>query len=197
MIEVKSAKVLGEGARQKISEIFVDGFGEHLRYFSNDTQTLADALAHMFVLDVFYVAVSDGEIAGITACTDGTVSSIKHNWRVLTRHLRLVRGTAANFVFNQEFQKPPMETGEKIASVEFVATASKFRGQGVATAIMNTLFALPQYEEYILEVADTNTNAVRLYEKLGYREFKRVKASHSKHSGINFLVYMKYRKPQD
>jgi hypothetical protein len=30
----------------------------------------------MFNLDVFYIAVIDGEIAGIAACTDGKVSSV-------------------------------------------------------------------------------------------------------------------------
>jgi ribosomal protein S18 acetylase RimI-like enzyme len=48
-------------------------------------------------------------------------------------------------VFKREFQKPPIEIGDKIASVEFVATASKFRGKGVASAIMNYLFTFPQY----------------------------------------------------
>jgi ribosomal protein S18 acetylase RimI-like enzyme len=83
-------------------------------------------------------------------------------------------------VFKREFQKPPIEIGDKIASVEFVATASKFRGKGVASAIMNYLFTFPQYNEYVLEVADTNTNAVKLYEKLGYKEFKRINKNTAK-----------------
>jgi ribosomal protein S18 acetylase RimI-like enzyme len=46
----------------------------------------------------------------------------------------------------------------------------------------------------VLEVADTNLNAVNLYTKLGFKEFKRVEEKHSKASGINYLVYMKYIK---
>jgi ribosomal protein S18 acetylase RimI-like enzyme len=59
---------------------------------------------------------------------------------------------------------------------------------------MNHFFALPQYDEYILEVADTNTAAVKLYEKLGYKEFKRIKEKHSRISGINYLIYVRYKK---
>ncbi|SES03248.1 Acetyltransferase (GNAT) family protein [Gracilibacillus ureilyticus] len=90
-----------------------------------------------------------------------------------------------------------METGDKFASIEFVATSSAFRGKGVATAIMSYLLTLHEYDYYILEVADTNTNAVKLYEKLGFMEFKRVKQKFSKKAGINYRVYMKYEKEAD
>jgi ribosomal protein S18 acetylase RimI-like enzyme len=45
------------------------------------------------------------------------------------------------------------------------------------------------YSEYILEVADTNTPAIRLFEKLGYKEFTRKPAP--KKSGFSHFVYMK------
>jgi ribosomal protein S18 acetylase RimI-like enzyme len=194
MIEIKRASKLGENTKKKMSEIFVDGFGKDLTFFSEDKEKLAEALEHMFVVDVFYCALIDGEMAGITACTNGKVSSVYLNKQELRKHLGFYKGTLANIFLKPEFEKPPMETGDNIASVEFVATASKFRGNGVATAIMNYIFSLPQYDQYVLEVADTNTSAVKLYEKLGYKEFKRIKHKHSKRSGINYLVYMKYSK---
>lgn len=195
MIEVRHAKDLGNTAQQKISEIFVDSFYEHLSYFSKDKKRLAKALEHMFVLEVFYVAMIDGEIVGITACTNGRDYSVSQDKKELIKHLGLLRGIIANNAFKNEFQKPAVGIGEKTASVEFVATASNYRGKGVATAIMNYLFSLPQYEEYVLEAADTNTNAIKLYEKLGYREFKRLKQKFSKYIGINYRLYMKYTKP--
>ena len=53
MIEVLCAKELGDAAKKRISEIFVDAFGHHLSFFSKDKNKLAEALEHMFVLDVF------------------------------------------------------------------------------------------------------------------------------------------------
>ena len=41
----------------------------------------------MFNLDVFYIAVIDGEIAGIAACTDGKVSSVHLKSQELKKHL--------------------------------------------------------------------------------------------------------------
>ncbi|TYR81895.1 GNAT family N-acetyltransferase [Priestia megaterium] len=194
-MEIKHASELGENSKKKISEIFVDGFGQHFTFFSKNNKKLIDAFEHMFVMDVFYAAIIDGEITSITACTNGKGSSVYLNKKELRKHLGFYKGTLAYMFLKPEFQKPPIETGDEIASVEFVATASKFRGKGAATAIMNHLFSLPQYNEYVLEVADTNTSAVKSYEKLGYKEFKRVKQKHSKRSGVNDLVYMKYRKP--
>lgn len=195
-IEIRRASELGESAQISISEIFVDGFGQHFVYFSKDRQKLVRAFAHSFVLAVFYVALVDGEVAGITALTDGKASPLHFRWREFIRHLGLVRGTIATFILRRYFQDPAAETGTGIGSVEFVATAPKFRGKGVASAIMHHLFALPQYEQYVLEVADINTSARNLYHKLGYREFRRVKTDHGQRTGINELIYMKYRKPQ-
>jgi ribosomal protein S18 acetylase RimI-like enzyme len=55
---------------------------------------------------------------------------------------------------------------------------------------MKHIFSLGIYEKYILEVADTNEQAFRLYEKLGYREVYRIKQKYAKSIGINYLIYM-------
>lgn len=199
MIEVKLASEIGIGdsTRQQISHVFVDSFGEHLAFFSKDTNKLEKAFEHMFVLEVFYVAVLDGEIAGITTCSEGNMNVINHNKQELIKHLGFFKGTIANMVFKREFQKPPRETGDRIANVGFVATAAKHRGKGVATAIMNHLFSLPKYKKYILEdIADNNTSALNLYKKLGFKEFIRVKQKHSRFSGINYYLSMNYIKKE-
>ncbi|WP_052738067.1 GNAT family N-acetyltransferase [Bacillus sp. SA1-12] len=120
-------------------------FGKHLAILSKDKEILVQAFEHMFNADVFYCAVIDGEMAGITACTNGKASSVYLNNKELRRHLGFYKGTLASIFLKREFEKPPIETGDKIASVEFVATASSYRGKGVATAIMDHLFHLPHY----------------------------------------------------
>lgn len=79
-------------------------------------------------------------------------------------------------------------------SVEFVATHEMYRGTDVASAIIKHIFAVTPYSIYVLEVADTNTSALKLYEKLGYKEFMRIAHKYSKQSGINHFIYMKYEK---
>lgn len=192
MVDVKRAAELGESYRRRIAEVFVDGFGPDLSYFSKDPRKLVDALAHILVLDLFHVALVDGEPAAIAACTDGRQLSVRHDGKELRKHLGLVKGTVADIGFRREFQKVLPYGKGGMASIEFVATASRFRGKGVATALLNHLLAMPQYSEYVLEeISDVNLPALRLYEKLGFREFKRKKVHHTWWTGINYYVSMR------
>jgi len=195
-MEIKRASEVGENIRKKISDIFVDGFIQWLQYFSKDSEKLSRAFAHMFILDSFYVALIDGEPAGMAACTDGKTPPIRLQSRELRRHLGWIRGTMAGKILKKELENHPypflVEPGW--GSVEFVATHGKHRGKGVASAIIQHVIAKTPYSAYVLEVADTNAPAVKLYEKLGFAEFTRVAHKQSKQSGINQLVYMKYDK---
>jgi ribosomal protein S18 acetylase RimI-like enzyme len=146
----------------------------------------------MLVLDVFHVGLIHGEPAGIVACTDGRQRAVRHDARELRRHLGVLKGTIAHLSFSREFERPLPYFRERMASLEFVATGSRFRGRGVATAIIKHLLDLPQYDEYVLDtIADVNTPALRLYEKLGFTEFKRTKVHHAKITGIGAYVGMR------
>lgn len=194
MIDVKLASSLGEGCRPRLSEIFVDGFGNDLKAFSRNRETLARALEHMCVLETFYVGLSGGEIVGMAACEGCEARAVRSDRRELVRHLGFVRGTIASTVFRQYFEKPPESVEEGVATVGFVATSPDYRGRGVATAILEHLHASLPYDAFILEAADNNTRAIQLYEKLGYREFKRDRQRFPKLSGFDYLVHMVYQK---
>lgn len=194
MLEVKQALSVEKNIGRRISALFIDGFGNNFVFFSKDRERLIRAFAHMFVLEVFYVALLDGNIVGIGACTNGKIHSVEPKWKALSSHLGVVKGTFAYFVFKREFHKPPMRTGSRMAFVEFIATDSRYRGKGIASAILKHFLEKPEYDEYILEVADTNTQAVNLYKRLGFVEFTRVKEKHTEVSGVNYLIYMSHRK---
>jgi ribosomal protein S18 acetylase RimI-like enzyme len=192
LIEIIPARELGEGYRRRIVEVFVDAFGPDFAYFSRDPRVLADAFEHMLVLDVFHVAMLDGEPAGIAACTDGRQQSAVPQGRHLRRHLGLVKGTIGAVALQREFAGGVPGIGDRAASIEFVGTASRFQGKGVATALIRHLLALPHYREYVLEtVSDVNTPALNLYRKLGFEEYKRVPVRHTKLSGISYYVSLK------
>jgi ribosomal protein S18 acetylase RimI-like enzyme len=198
-MEIKRAVDIGGNIQEIISEIFVDAYEKDLKYFSKDKERLKKALTHMFVPEYFFMAIIDNEIAGMAVCIDKDCFCTKHDRKTLVKYLGLYKGMSANIMFKHYFckyPKYPIELDEKTASVEFVATRAKFRKKGVASAIMNHLFNLPEYKNYILEVADTNTSAFELYKKLGYKEELRIElgAIARKYTGINYLVYMKYTK---
>ncbi|MEV0618433.1 GNAT family N-acetyltransferase [Nonomuraea sp. NPDC050404] len=192
MIDVVRATDLGDEHRRAITEIFVDGFGPEFSAFSKDPARLTDAFEHALPLDLYWVALVDGEPAGITALTDGTRLSFRHDGRELRRHLGLLKGTFADLAFRSTFSATLPSTRDGLASLEFVATRAKHRGRGVGAALLSHLLALPQYDEYVLEeISDINAPALHLYEKLGFREYKRKKVYHTRWSGINYYISMR------
>ena len=71
-MEVVCAQALEKDQiRNAISDIFVEGFYEWIKFFSKDKNKLKKAFAHMFILDAFQVAVINGQIAGFASvCND-------------------------------------------------------------------------------------------------------------------------------
>ena len=103
---VRADKTDFSDVREQIAEIFADGFTQWLEYFSKDKNIIAKAFAHMFVLDQFYVAVSDNKIAGMAACTDCKTLSVKLNKKELRKYLGFFKGSIAAIVLKKEFERP-------------------------------------------------------------------------------------------
>ncbi len=177
----------------EMSRIFVDGFYQWLKFFSKDKKKLAKAFSHAFQLDVFHLAIIDQEIAGMTALNDGSKPTLILDKKELRKHLGFIRGSIAFKVLKYEFEEKqypfPSEVG--LGYIEFVATSENYRHMGVASTLIQSLLETARFTSYALEVADTNSHAVRLYQKLGFKEFMRVEMKHKKRSGVNYLIYMK------
>jgi GNAT superfamily N-acetyltransferase len=164
-----------------------------LRYFSKDKEKLARALIRIFDASRFYVAIDNAEIEAITAFTDGIHPPIHLQKKELCRHLGLISGTFAYSMLKQNLENHPypFEATPQMGSIEFVATAPEYRGRGVATDLITYVMNETPRAEYVFEVADTNTTAVRLYERLGFAEHMRVPEKRPKQSGLNYYVYMR------
>lgn len=197
MLEVVRADNVKSDIRGQMAEIFAEGFSQWLGYFSNDKGVIARAFAHMFVLDQFYVAILNGKVAGMAACTYCRMLSVRLDAKELRKHLGFIKGTIAGKVLKKEFESvfeaPQPETG----SIEFVGTAAEFRGKGVASLIIQYIIENTPFQTYLIEeVADTNVPAMSLYKKLGFKEYKSkaVAPNSAGKIGINRFVSFKYVK---
>lgn len=197
MINVVRADLAQCDARRGIAEIFAEGFTQWLGYFSKDPRKIAAAFAHIFVLDQFYVALNNGRVVGMAACTDGTSMSVRLDKKELRKHLGLYKGTLASIFLKKEFETPFVQPSPGTGSIEFVGTAAESRGQGIATQMIRHIVEQTPFETYLIEeVADTNLPAMKLYRKLGFEEYKRkpIPPNRAKKIGINDLVSLRYSK---
>jgi ribosomal protein S18 acetylase RimI-like enzyme len=192
MVEVERGDELGEGYRRRITEVYVRSFAEDFVAFSRDTGKLADAFEHMLLLEQFYIALVDGEPAGIASLTEGDQTLFAPRWREIRRHLGLARGLLGYVVIRRWFMSASDGARPGLAEIGFVATEPAHQGRGVATALLRHLLALPQYREYVLEdIKDTNEPALGLYAKLGFTEYKRRRVRFARRAGFTSLVSMK------
>ena len=188
-MEIKSAKNFNDNIQVEICKLFVEGFGKDLDAISKNPDKLIKAFTHMFMIDNFYICVIDNEIAGMIACLDKEHYCIRHNIKILIKHLGLIKGLLANMIIKMHFTKYPKYSigiGEKTGSIEYVVTNSKYRGKGVAKSIMEYIFSLNMYDDYILEVIEENINAINVYKKLGFNE-----AGTQKIYPMNYLYMIK------
>ena len=190
-MEFIRADKLGFNPRPQMSMVFVEGFYQWLKALSKDKEKLVRAFEHIFNLDKFFAAVDGDKIASLTACTDGKERAVKLDKDILRRELGFIRGWITYKMLTKHMlgRKYPFELAADIGSIEFVATSPEYRGQGVAYSLISHIMETMALESYVLEVADTNTTALRLYESLGFRERARVKSVY-KNAGFDYYLYL-------
>ncbi len=192
-IEVKRGDELGESYRHRIADVYVRSFAEDFRAFSRDTDVLADAFEHMLLLERFFIALVDGEPAGLASLTEGNQVIFSPQWREIRRHLGVVRGVLCYAVIRCWFMG--VSGGARLGQAEigFVATTPMYQGRGVATVLLRHLLTQPGYEEFVLEdVKDTNEAALGLYARLGFTEYRRRKVRFARRAGFTELISLKY-----
>ncbi|WDH79622.1 GNAT family N-acetyltransferase [Microbacterium esteraromaticum] len=167
-ITIARGDELGEGYRRRISAVLVNGFAEDFEYFSKNPQTLADAFAHMIILERFFVALVDGEPAAIASVTEGDQECFAPDRREMQRTLGWFHGLISFAIVRSQFLGAYPGARPGLAEIGFVTTAPQHQSKGVATALMTHLLELP-YDEFILrDIKDTNAPALGLYRKLGF-----------------------------
>jgi len=189
-IEIERGDALGEGYRRRIAEVLVEGFAEDFAFLSKNTRVLADAFAHMIILERFHVALVDGEPAAIACVTEGSEECFEPDRREMQRALGWMRGLVSHLIVRSQFLGAYEDARPGLAEIGFVTTAPQYQGKGVATALMKNLLQLP-YEEFVLrDIKDTNTPALGLYRKLGFRESSRRPVRFASRAGFSAYVSM-------
>jgi ribosomal protein S18 acetylase RimI-like enzyme len=192
MLRVVRADELGESYRRRIAEVLVNGFSEDFSYFSEDTDRLTGVFEHMILLNRFYVVLLDGEPVSVASLTTQDQQCFAPRWREFRRHLGVLRGSVAYLVVRTQFLGIYDGARPGLAEIGFVATDSAHQGRGLGTALLTHLLSLPEYGQYVVEeIKDTNVQALHLYSKLGFTEYKRRPERFAQRAGFSEYVSMR------
>ena len=81
-------------------------------------------------------------------------------------------------------------------SIEFIAVDKDCRGKNIAGGLLEYIAQNSSKNRFVLEVASSNTSAIRAYEKFGFVEFFTINLSskEQKYAGFEKYIYMEYIK---
>ena len=191
-MEFIQASQLPFDPRPQMSRIFVEGFYLWINHFQKDKERLAEAFTHTFLLEHFWIAAEGDVVAAMAACTNG-YAPVRLNQEIFMEKLGTVRGflTYRRLKRNMTRHGYPFLLTPTTGSIEYVATAPRFQRQGLGEGLIKHVMESNNYEAFVLEVADTNNTARRLYERLGFKEFARRRALDRRRTGVNYFLYMR------
>ena len=184
------------GERHQIARTIAFSFEKDYSGITKDMDRFAKALESGIDVNRFIIAEQDDRMVGIIACADCTGRVVTPSKKDCRKHLGFFRGSIAFMVLKEEFIQPltyPPTTG----CIDIVGVLKESRGKGIAKALLKEAISTnPQYTEFVLNVTDINTSAIKLYESFGFVEYERVPYRFAKQAGFDAKIYMKYKKKE-
>lgn len=181
-----------EKDRKEIADLISECFFGDFSALAKDRKTLSRAIADGIVCEKFYLAEIGGTVAGMAACIDNQSRCVYTNIKTLRKNIGFIKGTVLKFMMRKD--ERPFAQPLDVANIEYVGVSEKARGRGIAYLLIKSILDAGEYSSYCLDVKDNNIPAVKTYEKLGFREYKREKQSFSKNEGFKELIYMRLDK---
>lgn len=160
------AELSKEHLRQAV-EIFVVSFYDPLSFISPKVEVIADILEHSFVPSHHYVALLDGNVVGVVSYSTADGRSHAFNREQLASQLGMIKGNVIYFRLRGVLGTP-LALSETQCYIDSVATDTAFRGMGISKKLQRYVLEKLPYREFLLEVAESNFRALRMYEELGF-----------------------------
>ena len=193
-------RLANEDERYTISTLWVNAFWDMMfKFFKKDKEVMIQAMEHAVNCEYTHVAVIERsgdfqsskheEIAGVVVCVPNGIVATKTDRKILVKYLGFIKGNILHYAV-MITNKFPFEVDDKTGIIEILATHVNHIGKGIGTALMKHAFDIHSYNTYILEVVDTNEVAIKLYEKIGFKEVMR-KKSPIPNSPHKYSVYMR------
>lgn len=180
-----------ENDRYAIALCIAEGFEKDFSILSKDNKKIAAAIAEGLQIDKFYIAETDGKIMATMAISDCSGRAASVVKPALRKQFGFLKGLIASIVLKEEFEGQlayPAGTGY----IEFVTVRKEYRGKGMAAFLLKESMELSGYQEFILDVTDTNTTAIRCYLQFGFKEIQRISEKYAKQKGFHAKIYMFY-----
>ncbi|MDX1993153.1 MAG: GNAT family N-acetyltransferase [bacterium] len=158
---------LPEHLRQQAAQIYVDAFRKKLTPIFKTTETAVEILQQDLNGRHAIVALQDDHLLGLTGLhlPDGHFMHIQP--RTVMRHLGTLEGGLRYLLMG--LLARTTRPGELL--MDGIAVHASARGRGIGSKLLNAVIDYARshhYQRVRLDVVDTNPDAKRLYERIGF-----------------------------
>jgi len=189
-VSVMTIRRAVENDRDQIAALTVGAFASAFKLLDKNLKLITQSIKDFIIIENFFVADQE-ELIGLIALSNLYSRAFELNIKSLRQNLGFMKGLIAGFFVSREL-KPKRALTDTEAFIEIVAVDNRFRGRGIATQILNHIICHTRYEQYYLEVLDTNDAAIRCYKKCGFFEYSRKRESLAKN--YHYKMILKYCK---
>jgi ribosomal protein S18 acetylase RimI-like enzyme len=166
-IEIKLG--IPEELHHQAAIICCEGFLSQIEWLFGSKQKAITVLEHSFDSELGVIAQLQGQLVGFVGLKYENRPFLKFERSHCIRELGLLRGLLAFLILNNISPTKPLSDEVYIAVL--VVDAS-MRGKGIGSLLMQAAFDIAQKNQctaVVLDVANTNPDARRLYERLGFK----------------------------
>jgi ribosomal protein S18 acetylase RimI-like enzyme len=176
-IEVEIVNRLDEAQKLEVARLFYQGFTlkfNALWLFTRNEQQAVEVLCRSLRYDDGLYAVREGRVMGFIGLEKGHGFFATMGYEAL-RHTFGIAGGAWRYAAYGIFRMFHSGVPKDSIHIDPLVVSSEARGLGIGTRLLEAAFALTRQanrSKMLLEVVDTNPQAKKLYERLGFRTFK-------------------------
>jgi len=158
---------LEEVHKKQAVDLYIATFYDSLRTISRDENILSKLLLSAFNIENHHVALLKGNVVSCISFSSFKSNAFDFEKEALIKHTGLIKGHLSYQRLKKAFNhKSRLKEGE--CFIESVVTDSAYRGLGIAYNLQKHLLKNLSFEQYLLEVAEFNFKAIRMFEEFGF-----------------------------
>lgn len=182
---------LNDEYKEKSIELFIDGFG-HIFSFIKDKNILKELLLTSMDFSMVYVALYENIVVGFIGVSNNKIRPISFEIEKFKQLFGSFLGSIIQKPLSAVMEKPAVY-GDKDLYIDYLTTDKKYRRKRIGTKLIEFVCEELIYDECYIEVLSKNTGARRLYEHLGFEEFKIEYNPSTIIRGLGYLIKLNKR----
>ncbi|MBT3318357.1 MAG: GNAT family N-acetyltransferase [Clostridia bacterium] len=160
--------------KQRFVTVFGESFFDMIDKKGKNMKKLQVVFGDAFLPQFAYAYLDGEDVAGLITCSNSQSSAMCFSKSVCKSQFGSILG-AINYRFFKSLFGKPFAKADDEGYIDFLCVDSGHRRRGIATKLMNHVYAQTQFKHYLLAVLAKNSGAIKLYKKEGYTIIRDVK----------------------